>query len=681
MKSEFFDIVIKRHGVRPGRTNPFSDTVVGASLTLTDFQARLLDERAPVRIASAPTGAGKTFAFELAPLIDLNVLFIVPTRRLAQNLEGAVREIMHSNGWDNEEVKHRLAVWTSDSMQTLTAQGWTKAEIRQLRVRQLRGRDGFRESGTFIIATPESVGQLLLNPPRRESGQPAMFLTDLLTRDHIVFDEFHLIEERGFGLAAALCRVTSGLSSEGQRPSITFLSATPIDIAGVLEAFDVPAEEIAIFEERVDSWRTGEEPPGARIVHGEVEVSAGRYADALEACRGERDAIVRTLDSGKAIVVILDSVAKLKAARIDFSNIFQRHDVDPENILTINSIDDAHRAFQDSHSTGGRSRDPMKARVILATSSVEIGVTFGASLMIMDPGHNSCSFIQRVGRVSRGDLPGRVVLAGRVATSPLRGIRKIGASDSASDQPKEIDVREFVGSVLHDVVGEFRANDDRIPGSSLQTYRAMSNRAIWCACLFWCALRREWEIFLGERSTLWEFQPRKVKAFEAKLRELEKTDLDRPKEWVRAFVREATRFRDIEPRLRVRYEARTDTVPESMIGRYTELLSSPIFEDKEGFYFELRCPLESILKTSETKPFRSKLLPLAPLEGMIIPEVERRSAADAFALTLEQSTRHPFGHEGDRCCELVAALVRMTGVVPHESEEDVSASHQGSGVM
>ncbi len=676
MNKKSIDLSVRRHGVRPGRKNPFAKTKAGASVILTDFQLRLLKDRAPVRIASAPTGAGKTFVFELAPLIGKNVLFIVPTRRLAQNLEASVRMVMVDNGWDDDEIERRLAVWTSDATERLKASGMTSGEIRRQRVRHLRGFDGFREQGTFIIATPESVGQLLLNPPRLSGGQSVMSLTDLLARDHIVFDEFHLIEARGFGLAAALCRVASGLSI---RPHITFLSATPIDIIGVLNAFDIPETEISTFGEHAESWRSGEEPSDARIIHGDVGITAGRYSDVVAACDGERERIATTLGDGRSVVVILDSVARLKARRSDLSKIFQRHGVGPADILVINSIDDAHHAFQDDCGSGGRSLDPKKARVILATSSVEIGVTFNASLLIMDPGHDSCSFIQRVGRVSRGDLPGHVTVTGPAPM--LRKYRRPAGSEP--DSLIETDVNEFIGNVLRDITHKFSTRDAGFSGSDLQTYRTMPNRAVWCACLFWCALRRVWSVYPGERATLRDFQPRKVGAMEAKLARFEKSEFDKPKEWVKAFIREAVRFRDIEPRLRVRYGERIDLVPESMVGRYRELSGSPILEDEEGFFISLQRPLESILKAGDTRPYQSTVQPLLPLDGIVLPAIPRRSAAKLFANAMEGTTRHPFGEEGDRLCENAANLVRMTGVVPLDEldEEDVTAAHQGTGVV
>ncbi len=680
MKGRTIDLLVRRHGVRAGNGIPFSATVAGADVTLTDFQIRLLSESAPIRIASAPTGAGKTFAFELAPFIGKNVLLVVPTRRLAQNLEQAVYAVMRRNGWDEAEIGRRLAVWTSDAMADAKESGLTTAEVRTERVRQLRGLDGFHVEGSFIIATPESLGHLLLNPPRHESGQPSISLRDLLSRDHIVFDEFHMIEARGFGLACALCRVAAGLSTTGHRPHITFLSATPIRISDTLTAFDIPESEICVFEEHVESWRPDEDPSGARIVHGDVEVSLGHYTDLLDAVAGETDAIVRTLRSGQAVVVIFDSVAELKGARNDLSEVFRTHGVAKDDILTINSIDDAHQAFHDAYGVGGRTADPKQARVILATSSIEIGVTFSASLLIMDPGHDLCSFIQRVGRVSRGDLPGRVVVTGSVPGNMLTAFRKPDVSGAVGKERIEIDVGTFIGAILRNVACEFKGRMDQSE-EGLQTYGMMSNRAVWCACLFWTALYRVWSNHRGERDTLRNFRPDKVRCFEAMFSIFKHSGLDRPKIWLCAFIREASRFRNIEPRLRVHHGDRTDWVPESLVGRYPDLSRAPAFEDSEGFYLELKRPLESILKTGDTRPFRPTLQPLAPLDGMSLPAVPRHSAGYAFVQELKRSRRHPFGKEGDKVCETVIRLVSMTGVVPQEDDDEASGAYQGSVVV
>ena len=58
---------------------------------LSPLQQNLLEHPAPIRLADAPTGAGKTYAFQQGLLHkSQRILFIVPTRRLAQNIAGGL---------------------------------------------------------------------------------------------------------------------------------------------------------------------------------------------------------------------------------------------------------------------------------------------------------------------------------------------------------------------------------------------------------------------------------------------------------------------------------------------------------------------------------------------------------------------------------------------------------------
>ena len=60
---------------------------------LSPMQERLLHSEKLVRLVSAPTGSGKSYAFMRAVLNEgVHVLFIVPTRRLLQNLIDDARE-------------------------------------------------------------------------------------------------------------------------------------------------------------------------------------------------------------------------------------------------------------------------------------------------------------------------------------------------------------------------------------------------------------------------------------------------------------------------------------------------------------------------------------------------------------------------------------------------------------
>ncbi len=68
---------------------------------LSPLQQALVEEPKRVRIVDAPTGAGKTYALQKALLHDKRILFIVPTRRLAQNITASlINDLVKTAGWN-----------------------------------------------------------------------------------------------------------------------------------------------------------------------------------------------------------------------------------------------------------------------------------------------------------------------------------------------------------------------------------------------------------------------------------------------------------------------------------------------------------------------------------------------------------------------------------------------------
>jgi hypothetical protein len=121
----------------------------------------------------------------------------------------------------------------------------------------------------MIPATPGSVAWGLLRPPRPDHGESALNIADILRGvDHVVFDEFHTIDPRGLGIATTVAAITSRIRG-GAR--LTFLSATPIDVRSALVDFGIDPAFIAIGRETVVTGAPNE-TPGARAVHGDVEI-------------------------------------------------------------------------------------------------------------------------------------------------------------------------------------------------------------------------------------------------------------------------------------------------------------------------------------------------------------------------------------------------------------------------
>ena len=229
----------------------------------------------------------------------------------------------------------------------------------------------------------------------RPRGAPAIDLSDLAHFDHVVFDEFHTIGAQGLGLAAAITQIAARACGSAR---VTFLSATPIDVGTPLAAFGVPVECIRTASEQVvtgDDAATGD----ARAVHGDVDYRFVEGETMLGTLRANEPAVRTCLGGGRQVVVVFDSLRDLNREKQDLAEWCEEMGVFRSERLALNSIDDstAAAAGDDDLFDIGRQRDPMSYRMLLATSAVEMGVTFRAGLMVMDPGHDAASFMQAVG--------------------------------------------------------------------------------------------------------------------------------------------------------------------------------------------------------------------------------------------------------------------------------------------
>ena len=233
---------------------------------LSPMQERLLHSDKFVRLVSAPTGSGKSYAFMRAVLDEVsNVLFIVPTKRLLQNLiedaRGQAREQLRKREWDDAQVEawidEQIVEWSgnqaSDGTESLAA----------TRVRQfLNG--GALSSGRVIFAIPEVVVTMIsgIRITGASTVNPFLYLRYF---DHIVFDEFHTIDDRSFGLACLF----SLLAVTERQGKVSLLSATPIDVTKVLERMGVGAGEVEQISEEIVAGH----PPDHRPSHGDVTIS------------------------------------------------------------------------------------------------------------------------------------------------------------------------------------------------------------------------------------------------------------------------------------------------------------------------------------------------------------------------------------------------------------------------
>ena len=556
---------------------------------LSPMQERLLRSDKFVRLVSAPTGSGKSYAFMRAVLDEgAPVLFIVPTKRLLQNLiEDAreqAREQLRKRGWSDAQVveawiDEQIVEWSgnhaSDGAESLAA----------TRVRQfLNG--GALSSGRVIFAIPEVVVTMIsgIRITGASTVNPFLYLRYF---DHIVFDEFHTIDDRSFGLACLF----SLLAVAERRGKVSLLSATPIDVTKVLERMGVGAGEVEQISEEIVAGH----PPDHRPIHGDVTLSL-RECSLSESFGLSINAVRESIAGNRTVIVIYDSLQRLKQEEPTIQGMLIRAGLQDARILAINSIDDSTRKPGEPR-RGRRYADPRQYDVLLCTSSVEIGVTFRSNLMFMEPGFGLASFMQRVGRVSRGADNGHVIVslseARRNRHAWTRTIKKV------IEDHEELDVQTFTAKILREVQRRLQPNrkeaetDLTTDSPTVPFYRRASWRGIFWAALFIVAIRRtKMTVQKEANARLREISPNVVRFVEAKIGEILSVDVvndnlplsSQPhKRWVEALLSSALTYRDIGATIEVvDPDGTRHSVTESFLRRATDILSRYIVSEEDG---------------------------------------------------------------------------------------------------
>ena len=582
---------------------------------LSPMQERLLRSDKFVRLVSAPTGSGKSYAFMRAVLDEgAHVLFIVPTKRLLQNLiddaREQAREQLRSRVWGDSQVEawidEQIVEWSgnqaSDGTESLAA-----ARVRQF----LNG--GALSDGRVIFAIPEVVVTMISGIRVTGAGTVNPFLY-LRHFDHIVFDEFHTIDDRSFGLACLF----SLLAVAERRGKVSLLSATPIDVTKVLEGMGVGAGEVEQISEEIVAGH----PPGHRPIHGDVTLFL-RECFLSESFGLSINAVRESIAGNRTVIVIYDSLQRLKQEEPMIRGMLIRGGLQDARILAINSIDDSKRKPGEPR-RGHRYADPREYDVLLCTSSVEIGVTFRSNLMFMEPGFGLASFMQRVGRVSRGADNGQVIVSLSEARRNRHAWTRIIAK--VIEDHEELDVQTFTAKILRDVQHRLQPTrkeaetDLTTDSSTVPFYRRTSWRGMFWAALFIVAIRRtKMTVQKEANARLQEISPNVVRFVEAKIGGILSVDVvndnlplsSQPhKRWVEALLSSALIYHDIGATIEVvDPDGTRHSVTESFLRRATDILSRYIVsaEDGEQVVQLISRTLDQEIKAFTGKPDAQKM--------------------------------------------------------------------------
>ena len=547
------------------------------------MQERLLHSDKFVRLVAAPTGSGKSYAFMRAVFDKgAHVLFIVPTKRLLQNLIDDIRDqarkILRDDGWSEPNfeawIGERILEWSGNQVPE------DDETLRHTRARQALNAGA---GGRILFAIPEVVVNMIsgIRAPGANALHPFFFVRRF---DHIVFDEFHTIDDRAFGLAYLLARC----AVEERQGRVSLLSATPINVSPMFERLGIASGDIDVIHEQA----TAGHPAGCRPIHGNVELLLRDCTVCESFCQSIDD--VRDAMAGDwTVIVIYDSLQRLKKEEPIIRSALRNAGLEDTRIHLINSIDDSARK-PGEESRGRRWADPREYDLLLCTSSVEVGVTFRSSLMFMEPGHDLASFMQRVGRVARGVDAGKVVISAPESHRKRKPwMRKVVRTIKKNS---ELHVESFTSTLLQDAKRRLEPSSSEIEAASeaadARFYRRPSWRGVYWAALFIVAVLRKMKIQRSAAMRLSDISPKTVMFVESKIRQILSVNVvddcqreaNQPhKLWVEALLASALEYRDIGATVTVIDPDGTDfPVREAFLRSATDILRTHIIHDRDG---------------------------------------------------------------------------------------------------
>lgn len=653
---------------------------------LSPLQQQLLAEPKRVRIVDAPTGAGKTYAFIKALLQGKRILFIVPTRRLAQNIAATVISDLIKEGWSSSLAEQKLAVWSSDQTAILREQG--VEHIRGLRVRQMQQLSPrLQGESEMIVAVPEVVSQLLLRGdlerPKTglDKGQAGFSVLDVLEYfDHLVFDEFHTIEARGFGLAslfAKLASVTTELNTLGYgNAKVSLLSATPLNIKPTLIALGVPDAEIAELKEVLT------ESANDRALHGDVRLVLQDSSSMPALVEQHLARLQQEVAQGQQVVLIYNALADLRRDLPNLIQQFKSLGIPAKQVLVINSIDDSAGNHQSraGYKTG-RQQDPDQFSILIATASVEMGVTFrAANVMLMESGFAPMNFLQRYGRAARRGADGLVVV--RLDTSLLERypwLRCLRDWVSAK-QNKLVSIIELSEILSSEAQQQFQSE----PVSTDALYfGTLPQQAVYTSGLYWQLLLRHPSSSKHRKTHLLQHQPDSSKWAYSKLRQLEPILQDSlyakaAQQWQTLLFMQAMQLRNIGKRvLVIEGDGRRLQIDRVWLERETDIARTiPLQIDAQNNdYFQLHSELDDYLLENKNRASRRL--------NVYFPHTKRAKELECNSALWSEWRKHLHDQRDmyteaawDDYPEAMKAaeqLVALTGLIPC-SDTELSAS-------
>ncbi len=380
-----------------------SENIGGKDCQLHEVQRRMkldFDKLPEFTVISAPTGTGKSYAFPFPVL------------------KSKANEDFYDT--NNEKVKGLIVLPTNALINELT-ESFIKTYHPQLKINRLTGVElderqvkGFARWETalsickendLVITNPDIINFAMHGGYHQYSYENKTgareFHNFLALFQYIIFDEYHLYDEGQIANLLTLVKLREWLLPE-HKMRYFFVSATPEpNLIEILRGEDYVVEEIIEI--------ITDESKNARPIHGKLDVEfiqTKKWADIIEEKQTE---IENEIKNGQRVLLIANELREVQ--------------------LLVEMLREMFPDYQVAESSGYWTDDIKTANIIVATNKAEVGVNYEVEYCIMQTGRYFRNLVQRFGRVSRGDMSGKVIIL--IEEEPL--FRKLKKAFSTSN--------------------------------------------------------------------------------------------------------------------------------------------------------------------------------------------------------------------------------------------------------
>jgi CRISPR-associated endonuclease/helicase Cas3 len=378
------------------------EVINGKKCYLHEVQKRMkLDfEQLPeCTIITAPTGTGKSYAFPF-PALQYQL-----KEKSAYERESKRRGliVLPTNALINELYDNFCLTYPQLRIQKITGQSLNEMEIKGFN--RWKKMIEISQESDLIITNPDIINyamhggyhKLLQTPSEKDIENKSFvkrktggkeFSNFLENIQYVIFDEYHLYDEAQIANLLTLVFLQKLFLNENNPTRFFFVSATPEN--GLKKYF----QELGMpFKEIIE--HIGDQPAKARAIHGRLQVEF--FQDSIhQIIQAKKAEIEAELKADRRVLIILNNLREVQ-----------------ELAQELRSQYPYYQVFE---STGYQPKDSAqnerleKAHLIVATNKAEVGVNYKVEYCLMETGKYFQNFVQRFGRVSRGEMEGKVVV-------------------------------------------------------------------------------------------------------------------------------------------------------------------------------------------------------------------------------------------------------------------------------